>query len=214
MVQMRGECWISRCWDIAYFDIAYLSPEGVLDVWRISPRGGALFLVVLLWSFFLSLSLSMQLQKLKRSLSFKTIMRSKSVENFFQRSFSDARVPLEFTTDPPPPSPPLLPGSPLVNNRSPSISPSVSPNPSISSHSPSLSPSPSLPAKPPHPQITHCFQDHVFRKPTNCQHCMNTIVGKKLIRLCSSLFAHVFELFKIWGFNATFMYYICHKVIK
>lgn len=139
-------------------------------------------------------SLSMQLQKLKRSLSFKTIMRSKSVENFFQRSFSDARVPLEFTTDPPPPSPPLLPGSPLVNNRSPSISPSVSPNPSISSHSPSLSLSPSLPAKPPHPQITHCFQDHVFRKPTNCQHCMNTIVGKKLILPCSSLFIHVFEL--------------------
>ncbi|TWW70245.1 SH3 and cysteine-rich domain-containing protein 2 24b2/STAC2 [Takifugu flavidus] len=119
----------------------------------------------------------MQLQQLKRSLSFKTMMRSKSVENFFQRSFSDARMPPDFITDPPPPSPPLLPGSPLVNNRSPSISPSVSPNPSISSHSPSLSLSPSLPAKPPHPQITHCFQDHVFRKPTNCQHCMNTIVG-------------------------------------
>lgn len=128
-----------------------------------------------------ALSLSTQLQKLKRSLSFKTIMRSKSVENFFQRSFSDARMPLEFTTEPPPPSPPLLPGSPLVNNCSPSISPSVSPNPSISSHSPSLSLSPSLPAKPPNPQITHCFQDHVFRKPTNCQHCMNTIVGKKLL---------------------------------
>uniref|UniRef100_H3D2C8 SH3 and cysteine-rich domain-containing protein 2 n=1 Tax=Tetraodon nigroviridis TaxID=99883 RepID=H3D2C8_TETNG len=94
----------------------------------------------------------MQLQKLKRSLSFKTLMRSKSVENFFQRSFQRY-------------------------NRSPSISPSVSPNPSISSHSPSLSLSPSLPAKPSHPQITHCFQDHVFRKPTNCQHCMNTIVG-------------------------------------
>lgn len=131
--------------------------------------------------FFFSLSISMQLQKLKRSLSFKTIMRSKSVENFFQRSFSDARMPPDFITDPPPPSPPLLPGSPLVNNRSPSISPSVSPNPSISSHSPSLSLSPSLPAKPPHCQITHCFQDHVFRKPTNCQHCMNTIVGKEPI---------------------------------
>lgn len=151
-------------------------------------------------------SLSMQLQKLKRSMSFKTLMRSKSVENFFQRSFSDARMPLEFTTDPPPPSPPLLPGSPLVNNRSPSISPSVSPNPSISSHSPSLSLSPSLPAKPPHPQITHCFQDHVFRKPTNCQHCMNTIVGKKLVLLCRSSFIHVFELFKIWGFNSQIMF--------
>ncbi|XP_045897767.1 SH3 and cysteine-rich domain-containing protein 2-like [Micropterus dolomieu] len=104
-------------------------------------------------------------------------MRSKSVENFFQRSYSDARLPPDFITDPPPPSPPLLPGSPLVGDRSPSISPSLSPNPSISSHSPSLSLSPSLPTKPPRPQITHCFQDHVFRKPTNCQHCKHMIVG-------------------------------------
>ncbi|XP_038560733.1 SH3 and cysteine-rich domain-containing protein 2-like [Micropterus salmoides] len=118
-----------------------------------------------------------KLQRLKRSLSFKTMMRSKSVENFFQRSYSDARLPPDFITDPPPPSPPLLPGSPLVGDRSPSISPSLSPNPSISSHSPSLSLSPSLPTKPPRPQITHCFQDHVFRKPTNCQHCKHMIVG-------------------------------------
>ncbi|XP_051243759.1 SH3 and cysteine-rich domain-containing protein 2-like isoform X2 [Dicentrarchus labrax] len=118
-----------------------------------------------------------KLQRLKRSLSFKTIMRSKSVENFFQRSYSDARLPPDFITDPPPPSPPLLPGSPLVGDRSPSISPSLSPNPSISSHSPSLSLSPSLPTKPSRPQITHCFQDHVFRKPTNCQHCKHMIVG-------------------------------------
>ncbi|XP_074553668.1 SH3 and cysteine-rich domain-containing protein 2-like [Halichoeres trimaculatus] len=118
-----------------------------------------------------------KLQRLKRSLSFKTMMRSKSVENFFNRSFSDARLPPDFITDPPPPSPPLLPGSPLVGDRSPSISPSLSPNPSIASHSPSLSLSPSLPAKPPRPQITHCFQDHVFRKPTNCQHCKHMIVG-------------------------------------
>ncbi|XP_026020138.1 SH3 and cysteine-rich domain-containing protein 2 isoform X1 [Maylandia zebra] len=118
-----------------------------------------------------------KLQRLKRSLSFKTMMRSKSVENFFQRSYSDARLPQDFITDPPPPSPPLMPGSPLVGDRSPSISPSRSPNPSISSHSPSLSLSPSLPAKPPRPQITHCFQDHIFRKPTNCQHCKHMIVG-------------------------------------
>lgn len=159
-----------------------------------TPRCGALFLIFFYCDLF-SLSLSMQLQKLKRSLSFKTMMRSKSVENFFQRSFSDARMPPDFITDPPPPSPPLLPGSPLVNNCSPSISPSVSPNPSISSHSPSLSLSPSLPAKPPHPQITHCFQDHVFRKPTNCQHCMNTIVGKELSRICRSSFICFFLKF-------------------
>ncbi|XP_034395741.1 SH3 and cysteine-rich domain-containing protein 2-like isoform X4 [Cyclopterus lumpus] len=121
--------------------------------------------------------MSSKLQRLKRSLSFKTLMRSKSVENFFQRSYSDAHLPPDFITDPPPPSPPLPPGSPLVGDRSPSISPSLSPNPSISSHSPSLSLSPSLPTKPPRPQITHCFQDHVFRRPTNCQHCKHMIVG-------------------------------------
>lgn len=124
--------------------------------------------------------LFVQLQRLKRSLSFKTMMRSKSMENFFQRSYSDARLPPDFITDPSPPSPPLMPGSPLVGDRSPSVSPSLSPNPSIASHSPSLSLSPSLPIKPVRPQINHCFQDHVFRKPTNCQHCKNMIVGKGL----------------------------------
>ncbi|XP_054594056.1 SH3 and cysteine-rich domain-containing protein 2 isoform X1 [Nothobranchius furzeri] len=118
-----------------------------------------------------------KLQRLKRSLSFKTMMRSKSMENFFQRSYSDARLPPDFITDPPPPSPPIPPGSPLVSERSPSISPSLSPNPSIASHSPSFSLSPLLPAKPAQIQINHCFQDHVFRKPTNCQHCKHMIVG-------------------------------------
>uniref|UniRef100_A0A3Q3XQC9 SH3 and cysteine-rich domain-containing protein 2 n=1 Tax=Mola mola TaxID=94237 RepID=A0A3Q3XQC9_MOLML len=89
------------------------------------------------------------LQRLKRSLSFKTIMRSKSVENFFQRSYSDARLPPDFITEPPPPSPPLPPGSPLVSNRSPSISPSLSPNPSAAVYfflwsPPSLNPLPSF----------------------------------------------------------------------
>ncbi|CAL8302714.1 unnamed protein product [Merluccius merluccius] len=138
---------------------------------------------------------SSKLQRLKRSLSFKTIMRSKSVENFFQRSYSDARPPPEFITDaaappqPPPSSPssssssqpqqPQAPASPLARDRSPSVSPSLSPNPSLCSHSPSLSPSLSTAAaaKPPGPQITHSFQEHVFRKPTSCQHCKHMIVG-------------------------------------
>ncbi|KAM6957611.1 SH3 and cysteine-rich domain-containing protein 2-like [Aplochiton taeniatus] len=113
-------------------------------------------------------------------MSFKSMMRSKSVENFFQRSFSDARLPPDFITDPPPSSPPMTPGSPLAGDRSPSLSPSVSPNPSLCSYSPSLSPSPSLPTKhppPPRPQVNHCFQEHVFRRPTNCQLCKNMIVG-------------------------------------
>lgn len=166
-------------------------PEGVLDICYCSQMWHSIRVYLV---FILTVtSFSVQLQRLKRSLSFKTIMRSKSVENFFQRSYSDARLPPDFITDPPPPSPPLLPGSPLVSNRSPSISPSLSPNPSISSHSPSLSLSPSLPAKPLRPQITHCFQDHVFRKPTNCQHCKHMIVGKVLNLL--PRFIHSFHSF-------------------
>lgn len=176
---MRAECCVYRSRDVACTTL-----EGVLDIYYCSQMWHGIFALTCVYPLAdpLSVCLShyMQLERLKRSLSFKTIMRSKSVENFFQRSYSDARLPLDFITDPPPPSPPLLPGSPLVSNRSPSISPSISPNPSISSHSPSLSLSPSLPAKPVRPQITHCFQDHVFRKPTNCQHCKNMIVGKML----------------------------------
>ncbi|XP_036402922.1 SH3 and cysteine-rich domain-containing protein 2-like [Megalops cyprinoides] len=121
-----------------------------------------------------------KLQRLKRSLSFKSVMRSKSMENFFQRSNSEARLPPDFITDPPPPSPPLLLESPLAGDRSPSLSPSLSPNPSLSSHSPSLSPSPSLSTKPPaqlRPLKMHCFQEHVFRRPTHCQLCKHMIVG-------------------------------------
>ncbi|XP_057673543.1 SH3 and cysteine-rich domain-containing protein 2-like [Corythoichthys intestinalis] len=119
-----------------------------------------------------------KLQRLKRSLSF---MRSKSVENFFQRSYSDARLPPELSTEAAPPSPPSPPsmelmGSPVPGTRaSPSLSPSVSPNPSIASYSPSLRLSPSLP--PQAPQMTHCFQNHVFRKSANCQLCKHMILG-------------------------------------
>ncbi|XP_060713476.1 SH3 and cysteine-rich domain-containing protein 2-like isoform X1 [Tachysurus vachellii] len=100
---------------------------------------------------------SKQLLNLKRSLAF---MRSKSVENFFQRSNSDARLPSDITDDALPPSPPLLPGSSL---------PSDSPKPP-------LSPSQLVQQKP-RPAQTHCFLDHVFRRPTSCQLCKHVIVG-------------------------------------
>ncbi|KAK2836132.1 hypothetical protein Q7C36_014001 [Tachysurus vachellii] len=100
---------------------------------------------------------SKQLLNLKRSLAF---MRSKSVENFFQRSNSDARLPSDVTDDALPPSPPLLPGSSL---------PSDSPKPP-------LSPSQLVQQKP-RPAQTHCFLDHVFRRPTSCQLCKHVIVG-------------------------------------
>jgi hypothetical protein len=60
-------------------------------------------------------------------------MRSKSVENFFQRSNSDARLPPDFITEapsPPPysPAPPQRPASPVAHDRSPYLSPIVSEN--------------------------------------------------------------------------------------
>uniref|UniRef100_A0A673A694 SH3 and cysteine-rich domain-containing protein 2 n=1 Tax=Sphaeramia orbicularis TaxID=375764 RepID=A0A673A694_9TELE len=129
-----------------------------------------------------------RLQRLKRSLSLKSVIRSKSVDNFFQRnSNSDSRPPSALiTTIPPPPSPPPpISESPLAYERSPSLSPSISPNPSLSSHSPSISPSTCLTSKtqpksqgqPVLPVKTHCFQEHVFRRPTNCQRCTHVIHG-------------------------------------
>ncbi|XP_041819210.1 SH3 and cysteine-rich domain-containing protein 2-like [Chelmon rostratus] len=127
-----------------------------------------------------------KLQRLKRSLSFKSVMRSKSVDNFFQRSNGESRPPSALiTTPPPPPSPPPFSESPLAYERSPSHSPSVSPNPSLTSHSPSVSPSlsvtsknqPKSQAQPVQPVKTHCFQEHVFRRPTSCQRCKHMIQG-------------------------------------
>ncbi|XP_061765667.1 SH3 and cysteine-rich domain-containing protein 2-like isoform X3 [Nerophis ophidion] len=127
-----------------------------------------------------------KLQRLKRSLSFKSVMRSKSVDNFFQRSNGDARPPCTLIIPPaPPPSPPPCSESPLAYERSPFLSPSASPIPSLSEslHSPSICPSLSLSSKglpkstgqPATPPKTHCFQEHVFRRPTNCERCKHSI---------------------------------------
>ncbi|XP_020507749.1 SH3 and cysteine-rich domain-containing protein 2 [Labrus bergylta] len=124
-----------------------------------------------------------KLQRLKRSLSFKSVMRSKSMDNFFQRSNGDSRPPTALiTVPPPPPSPPPFTESPLAYERSPPQSPSVSPNASLSSHSPSISPSLSVtskgqPKSQAQPVKTHCFQEHVFRRPTSCQRCKHMIQG-------------------------------------
>ncbi|XP_075950334.1 SH3 and cysteine-rich domain-containing protein 2-like [Anarhichas minor] len=117
-----------------------------------------------------------KLQRLKRSLSFKSVMRSKSVDNFFQRSNGNSRPPSTLITlPPPPPSPPPISESPLAYERSPSHSPSTSPNPSLSS--PSISPSKSKPKSQAQPVKTHCFQEHVFRRPASCQRCKHLIQG-------------------------------------
>lgn len=123
-----------------------------------------------------------KLQRLKRSLSFKSVMRSKSVDNFFQRN-GDPRPPPELITPAHPTCPLTLHApasdSPLGYERSPSLSPSASPNPSLTSHSPSLSPSIAAQFKPQpvQPVKTHSFQEHVFRRATNCHRCKHAIQG-------------------------------------
>ncbi|KAG7270468.1 hypothetical protein CRUP_017950 [Coryphaenoides rupestris] len=120
-------------------------------------------------------------------------MRSKSVDNFFQRGNSnnnnEARHPPAIIAESPsplsspPPPPPPFSHSPLAYERSPSLSSSASPDPSLSSCSPNASPSATLTTKLGPGQVllrpikTHCFQDHVFRKPTCCQRCKQMIQG-------------------------------------
>uniref|UniRef100_A0A3Q4MX33 SH3 and cysteine rich domain 2 n=1 Tax=Neolamprologus brichardi TaxID=32507 RepID=A0A3Q4MX33_NEOBR len=100
---------------------------------------------------------SLTLQRLKRSLSFKSVIRSKSVDNFFQRSNGESQPPLCLTaTSAPPASPP------------PMSDPSIYGTSNIQ---------PKCQAQPVQPVKTHCFQEHVFRRPTSCQRCKHTIQG-------------------------------------
>ncbi|XP_026086026.1 SH3 and cysteine-rich domain-containing protein 2 isoform X1 [Carassius auratus] len=102
-----------------------------------------------------------KLLRLKRSLTF---MRSKSVENFFQRSQSDAYLPKELFSGAMPSSPHLFTG-PAPGNSS-----AVSPSPSIS-------PRPAPFGVQPRPAQTHSFLEHVFRRPTSCSLCKLIIAG-------------------------------------
>ncbi|XP_016103672.1 SH3 and cysteine-rich domain-containing protein 2-like [Sinocyclocheilus grahami] len=102
-----------------------------------------------------------KLLRLKRSLTF---MRSKSVENFFQRSQSDAYPPTELFSG-------ALPSSPhLFTGPAPGNSSVVLPSPSISSR-----PAPFVVQ--PRPAQTHSFLEHVFRRPTSCSLCKLIIAG-------------------------------------
>lgn len=174
-----------------------LKMSSIVSSSLVSLRKWFLLLTHLLFCLFVP-----QLQRLKRSLSFKSVMRSKSVDNFFQRSNGESRPPSALITTPPPPlSPPPFPESPLAYERSPSGSPSNSPNPSLSSHSPSISPSlpvtsktqPKSQAQPVQPIKTHCFQEHIFRRPTSCQRCKHLIQGR-LVVLVTSRTLHLWKV--------------------
>ncbi|XP_044239215.1 SH3 and cysteine-rich domain-containing protein isoform X3 [Ursus arctos] len=94
------------------------------------------------------------LQKLKRSLSFKTkSLRSKSADNFFQRTNSDVKLQADMLAE---------------------VSPSSSPLPT----SGSLTSTPTRAGL--HPGAgskAHAFQEHIFKKPTFCDVCNHMIVG-------------------------------------
>ncbi|XP_077396019.1 SH3 and cysteine-rich domain-containing protein isoform X2 [Festucalex cinctus] len=114
-----------------------------------------------------------KLQKLKRSLSFKTkSIRSKSADNFFRSSgdnktellsdvsgstghlYNIGMAPPHITTGPHiPPVPPAIPCAPPPTSRSQARNPMQ-----VDS-------------------AGHCFMEHIFKKPTFCDVCNHMIVG-------------------------------------
>ncbi|XP_050996064.1 SH3 and cysteine-rich domain-containing protein [Acomys russatus] len=99
-------------------------------------------------------SLESKLQKLKRSLSFKTkSLRSKSADNFFPRTNSDVKSQADLLTKTSPsPSPIPIPGN-------------LASMPTRAGLHPGSN------------SKVHAFQEHVFKKPTFCDVCNHMIVG-------------------------------------
>lgn len=105
-----------------------------------------------------------KLQRFKRSLSLKTILRSKSVENFFLRSSgSELKCPTEVLLTPPTPLPPSSPPGAPTERGLPTPAPSPCPLPR---------PLASL-----KPVRLHSFQEHVFKRANPCELCHQFIVG-------------------------------------
>ncbi|XP_063315174.1 SH3 and cysteine-rich domain-containing protein 2 isoform X1 [Pelobates fuscus] len=103
-----------------------------------------------------------KLQRFRRSISLKTILRSKSVENFFQRPNSEPKVNAGVLLSPPVPAPP------------------PSPPPLPTEEFPPTDQSPHHCHKPLsllQPVRTHSFHDHVFKKQCPCHLCHQIIVG-------------------------------------
>lgn len=107
-----------------------------------------------------------QLQRFKRSLSLKTILRSKSVENFFLRSGSELKCPTEVLLTPPTPLP--TPSTPLASTDRGLPTPAPSPCPVPRSLAPLK------------PVRLHSFQEHVFKRASPCELCHQLIVGRCL----------------------------------
>ncbi|XP_033021591.1 SH3 and cysteine-rich domain-containing protein [Lacerta agilis] len=94
-----------------------------------------------------------KLQKLKRSLSFKTkSLRSKSADNFFQRTNSDMKLQVDLLSE-------------------------ISPRTGQLSTSESQTSTPTIVQHQQESNKTHIFQEHIFKKPTFCDICNHMIVG-------------------------------------
>uniref|UniRef100_A0A8C4W1X4 SH3 and cysteine-rich domain-containing protein n=1 Tax=Gopherus evgoodei TaxID=1825980 RepID=A0A8C4W1X4_9SAUR len=94
-----------------------------------------------------------KLQKLKRSLSFKTkSLRSKSADNFFQRTNSDMKLQVD-------------------------LLPEVSTNIGQLPNSESQTSTPIKLQQQSESNQVHVFQEHIFKKPTFCDVCNHMIVG-------------------------------------
>ncbi|XP_072268228.1 SH3 and cysteine-rich domain-containing protein isoform X2 [Pyxicephalus adspersus] len=97
-----------------------------------------------------------KLQKLKKSLSFKTkSIRSKSADNFFQRTNSDMKFQVDLEPDDSP----------------------ASPRKTQNSETQSSSPTKVIQQQ---DNKSHIFQEHVFKKPTFCDVCNHMIVGTNM----------------------------------
>ncbi|XP_028843047.1 SH3 and cysteine-rich domain-containing protein [Denticeps clupeoides] len=117
-----------------------------------------------------------KLQRLKRSLSFKTkSLRSKSADNFFQRPCCDIKFPAQLISDVSCSTgqlsacgvPPALTALPPHPGPAPPATACPVPAPVCS------------PTRGPHPQdpAAHSFVEHIFKKPIFCDLCNHMIVG-------------------------------------
>ncbi|KAI4887172.1 hypothetical protein NFI96_004173 [Prochilodus magdalenae] len=120
------------------------------------------------------------LQKLKRSLSFKTkSLRSKSADNFFQRPSIDTKFQTELLSEVSSSTGHLstigvsVSASPCVTPLAPSPPP---PPPVVPCGLPLTICSPSRAPRPPDP-TAHTFLEHIFKKPHFCDVCNHMIVG-------------------------------------
>lgn len=168
-VQQEQGKWKTLCLKV----FRYIEGIELLSFSFILSRGLALFpFLISLSAFQSSTPLYFQLQRLKRSLSFRTkSIRSKSADNFFRTS-SDNKTELlsdvssstghlcNIGMAPPhnanisiPPVPPAIPSAPPPTSRSQSRNPLQ-----VDS-------------------AGHCFMEHIFKKPTFCDVCNHMIVG-------------------------------------